>query len=137
MSGLSYESLADMPPAMQRKVGDKLLPIFLAKTMNTPEQNPVVDGIKFKTRKQALRYMLLREAEEAGKIFGLTIWQEVTIRDGYTVKNGKRIKPIRIVADFAYWSDMDKILETRSGILPLDGKMAKALEDMDYIIREY
>ena len=123
MSGLRYESMADLPEGMRQQVASKLKqqmpnakPVAVSaapdgiqwlsekvkadyKYHNEPT---VVNGIKFQSRKEARRYEQLMLAMELGAIKDLRLQVDFTLIEAYTDPNGKRCRALRYVADFTY-----------------------------------
>ncbi len=121
MSGLRYESLADLPENMRRQVAGKLKEMMPnAKPVPSPagdglewlgdklKQNKyhneptVVNGIKFQSRKEARRYEQLMLAMELGAIKDLRLQVDFTLIEAYTDHTGQRHQALRYKADFTY-----------------------------------
>ena len=60
-----------------------------------------LDGITFDSRKEANRYAELRILEKAGEISNLELQKPFILQPGF-VHEGKKIQPIKYVADFVY-----------------------------------
>ncbi len=67
-------------------------------------QPTIVDGIKFDSRAESARYLLLRVLERAGQIRDLELQPEFILQEGFR-KNGKAIRAIKYVADFRYYDN--------------------------------
>ena len=123
MSGLRYESLADLPENMRRQVAGKLKermpnarPVAVStgtdgmkwlsekvKAEHKYHNEPtVVNGIKFASRKEARRYEQLMLAMELGAITDLRLQVDFTLIEAYTDHTGKRCRALRYAADFTY-----------------------------------
>lgn len=121
MSGLRYESLADLPENMRRQVAGKLKEMIPnARPVASPagdglewlsdklkenkyhNEPTVVNGIKFASRKEARRYEQLMLAMELGAITDLRLQVDFTLIEAYTDHTGKRCRALRYVADFTY-----------------------------------
>lgn len=61
-----------------------------------------VDGIRFDSRKEARRFLELRELEKRGEISDLRLQVNFTLIEGHTKPNGKRVRPEVYRADFTY-----------------------------------
>lgn len=61
-----------------------------------------VDGIKFDSKKEAIRYQQLRLLERAGKIKDLVLQPRFELQASYKLK-GKTIRKIEYIADFSYY----------------------------------
>ena len=62
-----------------------------------------VDGIKFDSKKEARRFMELREMLRCGAISDLRLQVDFTLQESYTKANGERVRGIKYRADFTYW----------------------------------
>lgn len=74
-----------------------------------------IDGIKFDSKKEAKRYIALRELEKKGNIEKLTLQPRFLLQEGFR-KNGKAYRKIEYVADFMYEQDGKLIIEDVKGI---------------------
>lgn len=67
-------------------------------------QEMVVEGRRFDSKKEARRFLTLREMEKCGEIYDLRLQQDFTLQEAYTVAaTGKRNRAIRYRADFTYY----------------------------------
>lgn len=62
----------------------------------------IVDGIKFDSKLEAKRYGQLKILEKAKEIKALKRQVPYILIPGY-IKNGKKVKPIKYLADFTYF----------------------------------
>ena len=113
MSGLRFESMADMPPRMrelyarqQIDLSGAAAPAPLrkgsqgnAKYRNTPTERA---GIRFDGRKEARRYDELMVMLRAGIISDLRLQPQFTLQESYIAETGERIRAVRYTADFSY-----------------------------------
>lgn len=74
-----------------------------------------IDGIKFDSKKEAKRYIALRELEKKGNIEKLILQPRFLLQEGFR-KNGKAYRKIEYVADFMYEQDGKLIIEDVKGI---------------------
>lgn len=74
-----------------------------------------IDGIKFDSKKEAKRYIALRELEKQGNIEKLMLQPRFLLQEGFR-KNGKVYRKIEYVADFMYEQDGKLIIEDVKGI---------------------
>lgn len=111
MSGLHFDSLADLPPQMRQQVAEKILTVpeksaTVAgqehKTSKYHNQRIEVNGISFDSRKEARRFQQLMYAQQLGVISDLRLQHDFTLQDAYTTPEGERIRAIRYRADFTY-----------------------------------
>ena len=65
-------------------------------------QKTVVDGIKFDSKLEATRYCQLKILQRAGEIKALQIQVPYVLIPGY-IKNGKKVRPLKYLADFTYY----------------------------------
>ncbi len=103
MSGLHYDSLADLPPRIRQQVAGKVFregsPVAARKYRNEPA---TVKRVRFDSKKEARRYVQLMDAIRLGVICDLRLQQDFTLQEGYTTPEGERIRAIRYKADFVY-----------------------------------
>ena len=137
MAGLSFESMADLPPRVRQRLQPTLLAMAKEKASRIDARYPVINGIKFNSPQQAARYKVLKMALEHGAIFDLQLWRQVTLCEQYTEPDGNRVGAVRFVADFAYLFDGETILESTAGRIATNRKKVEALTQMGYIIKEY
>lgn len=112
MSGLRYDSLADLPQGVREQVAGKLMKeIPMAggsgSDKSTREskygnKKTTVDGITFDSQKEARRYVYLKWAEDNGLIYDLRLQHEFTLQEAFTARGRKRTRAIRYKADFTY-----------------------------------
>ncbi len=118
-SGLRFDSLADMPEGMRKLATPKLI---RASGAANPEACPVagqsgsdrpkpqkyrnieveICKIRFKSKKEAARYVYLKRLLDRGVIRDLRLQQDFTLQEGYTTAQGERIRAIKYVTDFTY-----------------------------------
>lgn len=101
--GLTGADLSRLGPAAQRQVLDKLG--MMGKTSQTRKyhnQPTTVNGIKFDSKKEASRFVVLSSMQQAGKIRNLRLQAQYTLQESYITPDGERVRAIRYVADFAY-----------------------------------
>lgn len=75
----------------------------------------VIDGIKFDSKKEAKRYIVLKALEGKGEIEKLMLQPRFLLQEGFR-KNGKAYRKIEYVADFMYEQDGKLIIEDVKGI---------------------
>lgn len=74
-----------------------------------------IDGIKFDSKKEAKRYIVLKALESKGEIKNLTLQPKFLLQEGFR-KNGKAYRKIEYVADFMYEQDGKLIIEDVKGM---------------------
>ena len=105
MSGLRFESMADMPPRMRELYARQQLPGADAapkkdtKYHSTPAERA---GVRFDSQKEARRYDELMTMLRAGIISDLRLQPQFTLQESYITETGERIRAIRYTADFSY-----------------------------------
>lgn len=113
MTGLRFESMADMPPRMRELYARQQADLSgaaaqaplpkgsqgTAKYRNAPTER---GGIKFDSQKEARRYDALMVMLRAGIISDLRLQPQFTLQESYITETGERIRAIRYTADFSY-----------------------------------
>ena len=120
MSGLRFDSMADMPAGMRDLYAKKILG-GMPKEMPTPEkkaakyQNQRAERgrVHFDSQKEARRYDELLLMLRAGEIRDLRLQPQFTIQESYVTETGERVRAIRYTADFSYIREVsgEKIVE--------------------------
>lgn len=75
-----------------------------------------IDGIKFDSKKEAERYLVLKDLQDKKQIKSLVLQPRFLLQDKFT-KNGKSYRKIEYIADFMY---LEKV----------DGKWIEVVEDV-------
>jgi hypothetical protein len=91
----------------------------------------IVDGIKFDSRKESLRYCELKILLDAGIISKLELQPEFILQDTFT-KNGKKYRAIKYRADFQYAEDGKTIIEDVKGMKTPVYKIKKKMFEYAY-----
>lgn len=113
MSGLRFESMADMPPRMRELYARQQIDLSgaaapaplhkgsqgAAKYHNERAER---NGIKFDSRKEARRYDELMVMLRARIISDLRLQPQFTLQESYITEAGERIRAVRYTADFSY-----------------------------------
>lgn len=73
------------------------------------------DGIKFDSQKERDRYIELKLLEKRGGITGLQLQVPFVLQDSFEF-NGKKILPIKYIADFTYWENGELVIEDVKGV---------------------
>lgn len=111
---MNIENKGDLPEKYQRQVEKKLGnlegPARLPKPNKYRNQQTVVNGIKFDSKKEAARYEVLMEQLRNGEISDLRLQVNFTIIEGFTAPTGDRIKPMKYIADFTYRDSEGKLV---------------------------
>ena len=105
MSGLRFESMADMPLRMRELYARQQMPGADAgpkkgtKYHSTPAERA---GVRFDSQKEARRHDELMTMLRAGIITELRLQPQFTLQESYVTETGERIRAIRYTADFSY-----------------------------------
>ena len=111
MSGLRFESMADMPPRMRElyakqaasAAGAQQTAQSAAKTQHKYKNQKSERGaVRFDSQKEARRYDELMVMLRAEIITDLRLQPQFTLQESYLTENGQRIRAIRYTADFSY-----------------------------------
>lgn len=136
--GIRFE---DLSPEMQAKVLEKeKIGTEKKKKSKYGNEKTETNGIKFDSKKEARRYMELRQLETMGKISDLKLQHTFTLQEAFTTESGERIQAIKYIADFTYMEDGKLVVEdvkspaTRSN--PVYRVKNKMMAEKGYIIRE-
>ena len=116
MSGLRFESMADMPPRMRELYARQQMPGAAAapKKASKYHSAPAERGeLRFDSQKEARRYDELMVMLRAGIISDLRLQPQFTLQESYVTETGERIRAIRYTADFSYIREVsgEKIVE--------------------------
>lgn len=90
-----------------------------------------VDGIKFDSMREARRYQELKLLERGKAIKDLELQPEFVILKTHKDIEGKTVRGIKYVADFAYWQDGQYVIEDAKGMKTDVYKLKKKL--VEYI----
>ena len=111
MSGLRFESMADMPPRMREAYARQMrdlsgaaapAPIHKGSHGKTKygSRKDTRGELRFDSKKEARRYDELMVMLRAGIISDLRL--QFTLQESYITETGERIRAIRYTADFSY-----------------------------------
>ena len=65
-------------------------------------QKADVCGIRFDSKREANRFLVLKAMLDRGEITDLRLQQNITLVEGFTLPDGTRIRPVIYKADFYY-----------------------------------
>lgn len=110
---LRPEDVARLGPAAQRQIYRKVVAEQERKATkkkfgNVPTKR---NGIKFDSKKEALRYDQLMVMLRAGEISDLKLQPQYTLQESYVTPESERVRAIRYVADFSYWQKGEFVVE--------------------------
>ena len=131
--------LEDLSPEMQAKVKETY-GTEKKKKIKYGNEKTETNGIKFDSKKEARRYMELRQLETMGQISDLKLQHTFTLQEAFTTESGERIQAIKYIADFTYMEDGKFVVEdvkspaTRSN--PVYRMKNKMMAEKGYVIRE-
>lgn len=104
MSGLRFDSMADMPPGMRKLYTKKAAPQQEPPKSPTKYRNERTErgALRFDSQKEARRYDELMTMLRAGLITDLRLQPQFTLQESYVTETGQRIRAVRYTADFSY-----------------------------------
>lgn len=108
----------------------------MKKKINKYHNNKIIyDGIKFDSKKEALRYKELKLMERAKEITGLALQPRYELIPKYIDNKGNHIRALTYVADFTYYDNRTKkqIIEDVKGMQTDVYKIKKKL--LEYELR--
>ena len=77
----------------------------------------VVNGEKFDSKKEKMRFDELLLMEQAGEITDLKLQHDFTLQEAFTTTDGERVRAIRYRADFTYYDSAGNwIIEDAKGM---------------------
>lgn len=134
-------NIEDLPPKYQKQAEEKLHGTRHKTAPKKPKYNNVKESygnLKFDSKKERQRFIELMAMQEAGLISELRLQHNFTLREGYTMPNGERVKGTIYKADFTYKdSEGDFIIEDVKGVRTDVYKLKrKMMLDKGFIIRE-
>lgn len=89
-------------------------------------------GIRFDSRKEALRWDELLHLERIGVIKNLQRQVPYVLQDAYTTRDGRRIRKIKYIADFVYEQGGETIVEDAKGVQTDVFKLKRKLFEYRY-----
>lgn len=111
MSGLRFESMAEMPEGMRALYAKKALAEAGQVRPKYGNEKTETAGIRFDSRKEALRYEYLMQLVRCGVISDLRLQPQFTLQESYLTETGERVRAIRYTADFSYMKDGQRVVE--------------------------
>lgn len=100
--GLDVRDLSRLGQRAQEQVLQKLMESQGQRENKYHNEQTVVRGISFDSKKEANRYVELMRMVKTGRIRKLKLQQDFTLQEGYTTPDGERVRPIKYRADFTY-----------------------------------
>lgn len=91
-----------------------------------------VNGITYDSKKESKRALELQFLERIGQIQDLKQQVEFVLQEGFTNNQGKKIRSIVYIGDFAYIKDGKKIVEDSKGFRTKEYKIKKKLFEYKY-----
>lgn len=116
MSGLRFESLADMPDGMRalyarKRIKQEAPAQEQAKAAKYNNIEAARGAVKFDSQKEARRYDELMTLLRAGEITDLRLQPQFTLQESYKTESGERVRAVRYTADFSYRRDGQLVVE--------------------------
>ena len=78
-------------------------------------QETIVDGIKFQSKKEAQRYLELKLLQKAGEISNVELQPKFILQEKFK-KKGKTYREINYIADFKYIENGQVVVEDVKGL---------------------
>lgn len=94
-------------------------------------KNVIVDGIKFDSIAESVRYKELKLLERAKEISNLELQPKFVLQEGFK-KNGKTYRKIEYIADFKYEEKGQVIVEDVKGVETNEFKLKHKLFEYKY-----
>ena len=91
----------------------------------------IVDGITFDSKKEARRYVILKQTETNGVISKLELQPKFILQEKFT-KKGKKYHAITYKADFRYMFDGREVIEDVKGFMTETFKLKRKLFEYKY-----
>ncbi len=137
-------SVTDLSRSAQRQVLKKVIGARESKYKNrkTEKETPSGKVIRFDSKKEADRYIALLALQKAGKIRGLKLQADFTLKEAFTdPRDGKRVKAMKYRADFVYQErhggEWHTVIEDVKGVETDVFKMKERLmREKGYVIRK-
>lgn len=92
----------------------------------------IVNGIKFDSKAEAERYIVLRTAQNNGEITDLKLQPQFQLQPKYINNKGKTIRAITYKADFSYYIRGTLIVEDVKGMETKEFKLKKKMLEYKY-----
>ena len=113
MSGLRFESMADMPPRMRELYARQQIDLSGAAAQATihkgshgktkyGSRKDTRGELRFDSQKEARRYDELMLTLRTGISSDLRLQPQFTLQESYVTETGERIRALRYTADFSY-----------------------------------
>ena len=150
---LHYDSLTDLPAAVQEQAARKLRsqiaqkqaepkkqtePTEKKKRTKYGNQKAVRGQLVFDSQKEARRYDQLMMMKKAGQITDLKLQPEFTLAEGFRDFDGKWKKALKYRADFSYKRDGELVVEDVKSVATKENRTyqtkKKMLRDLKGII---
>ena len=85
-----------------------------------------IDGVTFASKKEAGRYLVLRELEKMDKISDLELQPAFLLQESF-IRDKKKYRPIYYIADFRYKENGKTIVEDVKGFKTAEYRLKKKL----------
>ena len=94
--------------------------------MKYKSKRTLIDGVAFASKKEAGRYLVLKDLQKKNKIKKLELQPAFLLQESF-VRNKKKYRPIYYVADFRYEEDGKTIVEDVKGFKTPEYRLKKKL----------
>lgn len=126
MSGLRFESMANMPPGLRQIYTKQVFSGQAKGSIAAPAEEKIpkyhnekteIGKINFDSKKEAHRYGELIMLLRAGKITDLRLQPQFTLQESYKTELGERVRAVRYTADFSYRDNSGQLIveDVKSG----------------------
>ena len=78
----------------------------------------IVDGIKFDSEMESHYYLYLKHLKEIGEVIDFELQPTFLLQEGFSTKDGDRIRPIKYIADFrvVYRDGHEEVIDVKGKI---------------------
>lgn len=75
----------------------------------------IIDGFKFDSEMESHYYLYLKHLKEMGEVVNFELQPTFLLQEGFTTKEGDRIRPIKYIADFrvVYSDGHEEIIDVK------------------------
>lgn len=114
-----YEDINDLPEKYrkqaERKLGKTKGPVQLderkkAKRSKYGSHTSTINNIKFDSKKEGRRYLVLMDKLKNGEISDLRLQTQFTLIEGFKTATGETVKPEKYIADFTYINELGELV---------------------------
>lgn len=100
---MNIENIDQLPERYRKQAAVKMGKRPKAARQKYGNVKTEINGIKFDSKKEAVRYEELMLKLKNGELSDLRLQVNFTLVEGFTAPTGDRISPIKYIADFTYY----------------------------------